>query len=573
MQPLGMDDPRRIGDYRLLGVLGSGGMGRVYLGRNAGGRTVAVKVIRPDLIGDGEFRMRFRREVTAARRVDGRFTAPVLDADVDANPPWLATGYVAGFSLSEAVERFGTFTEDAVKVLARGLAEALAAIHGAGVVHRDLKPSNVLLALDGPKVIDFGIARAVEDTALTTTGKVIGSPGFMCPEQVTGEPVVPASDIFALGGILVFAATGHGPFGTGDTVHMLWRVVYEEPRLDAVPERLRPLIASCLSKDVAARPTPRQLMEQLDLLGMPEDGGWLPSPVVHEVSRRAVQLLDLDSGPHDLPPEIRSHSPATGSGSFTPPPTARTPYTEPSRQYERFGPGGDPSAPGRHEPTRHNTPAPSAGWQTPQGSTQPGSMPQPGRYVDAVSAPPPSPPKNRTRAALIAGLLVVAIAVAFGAFFIGTRLHNDSKDSADSSETSTEEYTDTESTDTTEPESTSASSETQVPQAFLGSWRGTAKDAVFTFDIEVVLGEGGIGDEVGESSNTGKLAGARCVRAERLNSANETEIVLTARLTENGGGCIDDGSESTLTLQADGSLSYTTSGLAGNMTGVLRKVQ
>ncbi|WP_109524197.1 MULTISPECIES: serine/threonine-protein kinase [Nocardia] len=573
MQPLGMDDPRRIGDYRLLGVLGSGGMGRVYLGRNAGGRTVAVKVIRPDLIGDGEFRMRFRREVTAARRVDGRFTAPVLDADVDANPPWLATGYVAGFSLSEAVERFGTFTEDAVKVLARGLAEALAAIHGAGVVHRDLKPSNVLLALDGPKVIDFGIARAVEDTALTTTGKVIGSPGFMCPEQVTGEPVVPASDIFALGGILVFAATGHGPFGTGDTVHMLWRVVYEEPRLDAVPERLRPLIASCLSKDVAARPTPRQLMEQLDLLGMPEDGGWLPSPVVHEVSRRAVQLLDLDSGPHDLPPEIRSHSPATGSVSFTPPPTARTPYTAPSRQYERFGPGGDPSAPGRHEPTRHNTPAPSSGWQTPQGSTQPGSMPQPGRYVDAVSAPPPSPPKNRTRAALIAGLLVVAIAVAFGAFFIGTRLHNDSKDSADSSETSTEEYTDTESTDTTEPESTSASSDTEVPQAFLGSWRGTAKDAVFTFDIEVVLGEGGIGDEVGESSNTGKLAGARCVRAERLNSANETEIVLTARLTENGGGCIDDGSESTLTLQADGSLSYTTSGLAGNMAGVLRKVQ
>lgn len=438
-------------------------------------------------------------------------------------------------------------------------------------MHRDLKPSNVLLALDGPKVIDFGIARAVEDTALTTTGKVIGSPGFMCPEQVTGESVVPASDIFALGGILVFAATGHGPFGTGDTVHMLWRVVYEEPRLDAVPERLRPLIASCLSKDVAARPTPRQLMEQLDLLGVPRDGGWLPSPVVHEVSRRAVQLLDLDSGPHDLPHEIRSHSPATGSGSFTPPPTAQPPYTGPPRQHTGYGPGGDPSAPGRHEPTRHNTPPPSPVWQTPQGSTQPGSMPQPGRY-DAQSAPPP-PTKNRTRAALIAGLLVVAIAVAFGAFFIGTRLHNDSKDSADSSETSTEESTDTESTDITEPESTSASSDTHVPQAFLGSWRGTAKDAVFTFDIEVVLGEGGIGDEVGESANTGKLAGARCVRAESLNSANETEIVLTARLTENGGGCLDDGSQSTLTLQADGSLSYTTSGLAGPMTGVLRKVQ
>ncbi|WP_216906227.1 serine/threonine-protein kinase [Nocardia noduli] len=574
MQPLGMDDPRRIGDYRLLGVLGSGGMGRVYLGRNAGGRTVAVKVIRPDLIGDGEFRMRFRREVTAARRVDGRFTAPVLDADVDANPPWLATGYVAGFSLSEAVERFGTFTEDAVKVLARGLAEALAAIHGAGVVHRDLKPSNVLLALDGPKVIDFGIARAVEDTALTTTGKVIGSPGFMCPEQVTGEPVVPASDIFALGGILVFAATGHGPFGTGDTVHMLWRVVYEEPRLDAVPERLRPLIASCLSKDVAARPTPGQLIEQLDLLGVPRDGGWLPSPVVHEVSRRAVQLLDLDSGPHDLPPEIRSHSPATGSGSFTPPPTARPPYTGPPRQHTGYGPGGDPSAPGRHEPTRHNTPPPSPVWQTPQGSTQPGSMPQPGRY-DAQSAPPPSPPKNRTRAALIAGLLVVAIAVAFGAFFIGIRLNNDSKDSADSSETSTEESTDTESTDTTEPESTSASSDTPVPEAFVGSWRGTANDGLVSFDIQLTINEGVVGEQVATSSNTGKLSGSRCARIETLTEATESVLTFEASLdtaNSTGGDCVDDGKSSTVTLRGDGTLTYSTPGLiGGDITGTLRK--
>src|SRR5690606_16004242 len=220
MQPLGHDDPRRIGDYRLLGVLGVGGMGRVYLGRNAGGRTVAVKVIRPDLIADPEFRTRFQREVAAARRVGSSCTAPVLDADVDADPPWLATGYVAGIALNDAVDRFGPFGERSLIVLARGLAEALVAVHEAGVVHRDLKPSNVLLAIDGPKVIDFGIARAVEDTALTTTGKVIGSPAFMCPEQVTGEPVGPAGDMFALGGVLTYAATGQGPFGGGDTVQL-----------------------------------------------------------------------------------------------------------------------------------------------------------------------------------------------------------------------------------------------------------------------------------------------------------------------------------------------------------------
>ena len=239
MQPLGSDDPRQIGAYRLLGVLGAGGMGKVYLGRNAGGRTVAVKVIRPDLLGDPEFRTRFRREVAAARRVGGAFTAPVLDADVDADPPWLATGYVAGLALSDAVSRFGPFAEPSLLALGHGLAEALVAIHDAGIVHRDLKPSNVLLAVDGPKVVDFGIARAVEDTALTTTGKVIGSPGFMCPEQVTGEALGPACDVFALGGVLTFAASGHGPFGTAEIVQMLLA-----HRLRGTPPRRRACAAA-----------------------------------------------------------------------------------------------------------------------------------------------------------------------------------------------------------------------------------------------------------------------------------------------------------------------------------------
>ncbi|MET7771790.1 protein kinase [Nocardia sp. NPDC005366] len=577
MQPLGMDDPRRIGDYRLLGVLGSGGMGRVYLGRNAGGRTVAVKVIRPDLIGDGEFRTRFQREVTAARRVGGKFTAPVLDADVDANPPWLATGYVAGFSLSEAVEQFGTFTEDAVLVLARGLAEAMAAIRGAGVVHRDLKPSNVLLALDGPKVIDFGIARAAEDTALTTTGKVIGSPGFMCPEQVTGEPVVPASDIFALGGVLVFAATGHGPFGTGDTVHMLWRVVYEEPRLDAVPERIRPLIASCLAKDVASRPTPRQLIDQLDRLGVPDSGGWLPMPVLHEVSRRAVQLLDLDSGAHDLPPSFQSPYPATGSASHQPAPTATQP--NPSVSQHPYASGRDRS-PGHsgHGITENSIRAawPSAAQPRyeappfPPRSQRHASPPEPATFTG--SPKPVSPSKDRTRVALFAALSIIAIVVAGGAYFVGTQLRGTSTDANGDVGSSTSAITESATQSVSSTTTTTTGAVSELPAEFIGTWRGTANDTLFAFDIELTLGEGGVGDEVGQSSNTGKLSGARCARTERLNAVSATEIALTARLASNGGGCTDDGAVSTVMLRPDGSLSYRTPSVAGPMSGILRKV-
>ncbi|MGN2639701.1 protein kinase domain-containing protein [Nocardia takedensis] len=558
MQPLGMDDPRRIGDYQLLGVLGAGGMGRVYLGRNAGGRTVAVKVIRPDLIDSGDFRMRFRREVTAARRVGGAFTAPVLDADVDANPPWLATGYVAGFSLAEAVERFGTFTEDAILVLARGLAEAMAAIHGAGVVHRDLKPSNVLLALDGPKVIDFGIARAVEDTALTTTGKVIGSPGFMCPEQVTGEPVVPASDIFALGGVLVFAATGHGPFGTGDTVQMLWRVVYEEPRLEAVPERLRPLIAACLHKDPNARPTPRQLLDELGRLGVPEGGDWLPNPVLHEVGRRVIQLLDLDSGTHQVPPEL--HTPAPGPASaHTPPPSGHTSNPRyPASTPTWVASAGHP-APGQHPATTQRT-----DWQTPPGG------------VAAPAAPQSSPPSNnRTRIALVAALLVTAIAVAAGAFLVGNQLRGNPSDNAAGAETTYEAFSETETpTETTEETSESPSTDA-VPDGFLGTWRGSANDGLVGFDIEVTIHGGVVGDEVAVSANTGKLTKSRCARIETLTSADATTIVLRAKLDKansTGVDCADDGQESTISLASDGTLTYTTPGFfGGSIDGTLRK--
>ena len=208
-------DPRWIGPYRLEGRLGSGGMGRVYLGRSPGGRRVAIKVIRPDLAENPDFRARFAREASAARKVSGIFIAPVVDADLDGPVPWLATSYIAGPSLIDAIAAHGPLPAASLLRLAAGLAEGLAAFHSAGVVHRDLKPSNVLLAEDGPRLIDFGISWSMEASAITRTGIVVGSPGFMSPEQAEGRPVGPSSDIFSLGAVLTFAATGEGPFGEG----------------------------------------------------------------------------------------------------------------------------------------------------------------------------------------------------------------------------------------------------------------------------------------------------------------------------------------------------------------------
>ncbi len=212
MQPLGDDEPTVVGPYRLLGRLGSGGMGRVYLGRSAGGRTVAVKIVHPHFALDEEFRARFRREVDAARRVGGAWTAPVLDADPEAAVPWVATAYAAGPALSAAVADGGPLPTATVRALGAGLAEALTAVHELGLVHRDVKPSNVLLTLDGPLLIDFGIARATDGTAsLTSTGVSVGSPGYMAPEQILGKGATGASDVFSLGAVLAYAATGTSP--------------------------------------------------------------------------------------------------------------------------------------------------------------------------------------------------------------------------------------------------------------------------------------------------------------------------------------------------------------------------
>ena len=306
------DDPGRIGPYRLRGVLGSGGMGRVFLGASADGQLAAVKVIRADLASDPEFRARFRREVTVARKVSSRFTVPLIDADVDGPVPWLATGYVPGPSLADAVTEHGPLPARSVLELAAGLAEGLIAIHAAGVVHRDLKPSNVLLAQDGPRVIDFGISVAAETSPLTRTGLLIGSPGYMSPEQVEGRDVGSASDIFSLGAVLAFAATGEAPFGSGSAPTLAYRAVYRQVNLDRVPAEVRPLVGRCLAKDPGQRPTARDVMAGAGAAAVPATERWVPEAV----TRTFLELPD-DQGPSRTVTSARL-SPASRSAPSRP---------------------------------------------------------------------------------------------------------------------------------------------------------------------------------------------------------------------------------------------------------------
>ncbi|WP_406065668.1 serine/threonine protein kinase [Streptomyces sp. NBC_01077] len=332
MRQLTADDPTHIARHRLLGLLGEGGMGRVYLGRSESGRTVAIKVIQREYARDPEFRRRFAREVKAARRVGGEWTAAVLDADTEAAVPWVSTQYVPGPDLHTVVSQdYGPLPEQSLRTLANRLALALRAIHGAGLVHRDLKPSNVLVTVDGPRVIDFGIARALEvpagGTVLTRSGAIVGSPGFMSPEQVRGEELTPASDVFCLGSVLAYAATGRQPFGAtaGDTPHsLMFRVVQEEPDLDGIPDSLAALVRGCLSKDPTARPTPEQIAAATAERAA---GTWLPSEVLAQLGSHAAKLLDLEPAPQPARP-----TPTAYDHPAAPPPAAPVPaYAQPTQ--------------------------------------------------------------------------------------------------------------------------------------------------------------------------------------------------------------------------------------------------
>lgn len=319
-------DPRRIGPFEVLGRLGAGGMGLVYLARSASGRRVAIKTVRTELAEDQLFRVRFSREVEAARAVSGFYTAAVVDADARAAVPWLATAYVPAPSLEEIVNECGPLPAQAVRWLAAGVAEALQSIHGAGLVHRDLKPSNVLVVEDGPRVIDFGIASGVSNTRLTMTNVAVGTPAYMSPEQAKdSRSVTGASDVFSLGSMLVFAATGHAPFHGANPVETVFMLLREGPDLEGLPDELRPLIESCMQMDATGRPNPADLQAQLapHLFGSGSDdsgtaSAWLPE--------RAVGLIETRRGGRPPVKQPAGGSGRSGGGRATvPPPPSHAP--------------------------------------------------------------------------------------------------------------------------------------------------------------------------------------------------------------------------------------------------------
>ncbi|WSI71865.1 protein kinase [Streptomyces sp. NBC_01335] len=437
MDPLTPQDPPRVGPFRLLGRLGTGGMGRVYLARSEGGRTVAVKVVHAQFAVVDEFRIRFAREVAALERVGGAGTAPVIAADTEAALPWVAIAYVPGPSLRtvvgdrrtrraqrtwaegrwEAAERgrpepaseVRPLPVHSVRFLAAGLGRALTHIHAAGLVHRDLKPSNILLTVDGPRIIDFGIARAVEtvtDGGLTSTGAVIGSPGFMSPEQVRGERVTAASDIFCVGAVLAYAATGVQPFGASASgVHaIMFRIANNEPDLTTLPTELGPLVRSCLHRDPHRRPTAADLAKSAPARSAKRPEAWLPPELLALLGSQAARLLDAETPAPDHPdpdnPDPARHAPVSHapnrSGPDHPAPNRSGPepatpdHAAPELAVPQHrSPDRAPRAHPAHAPTGGPTPLPEAPPATPR-ETRP-AAPRETRPATPTTTPPKTP--------------------------------------------------------------------------------------------------------------------------------------------------------------------------------------
>ncbi|MDI3388030.1 serine/threonine-protein kinase [Streptomyces sp. B-S-A8] len=398
MEQLAPDEPREIAGYRLQGRLGQGGMGVVYLSHTRGGQPVALKVVRREYAQDPLFKERFGQEVAAARRVQGPYTAPVLDSRTEDGELWLATAYVPGPPLSEAVSRHGALPLRTVLQLAGGVAEALQTIHGAGIVHRDLKPSNVLLGADGPRVIDFGIARAADTAALTGTGVALGTPAYMAPEQATGGDITPALDVFALGLVLHYAATGTHAYGEGPSQAILHRIVANEPQLDGCPQELRGLVESCLSRDPATRPSPAEIVEHCHAaagaagLGRAE-GWWLPPDLAQAVEQQEHTMRIAPSAPQQSPDQ---QSPDQQAPPQQPPPAAPVAHlpTQPP-QPPAFGPSAPP-------PPQHAAPVPDQ--RAPA---------VPDQQNPAPTAPGPAPRRRRT-GLIVAAAVVAVVAVGAG---------------------------------------------------------------------------------------------------------------------------------------------------------------
>ncbi|MGW3072777.1 protein kinase domain-containing protein [Kitasatospora sp. NPDC001132] len=429
-QPLLPDDPREVGGYRLFARLGAGGMGRVYLSYTPGGRPVALKVVRPEFAEDGEFRRRFAQEVSNAQRIHGLYTAQVIDSGgLDGDAPWLVTAYVPGPSLQQVVRENGALPVRTVLLLMGGIAEALQAIHSVEVVHRDLKPANVLVAGDGPRVIDFGIARAADATALTGTGYRIGSPAFMSPEQAQGRPVTPATDVFALGALAAYVAGGTAPFGDGPDTAVLYRVVHEDADLTAVPADLRELIQRCLAKSPEDRPTPAEIIRVAR--NHPEVGGqlrfgddWLPREVNTEITRRSdlpkTPPTPLPAAPATppTPPPAMPATPPPPPGAPTHPATAVHPPQQPPTPPHGFTPPpvgsyGAPQPP-TESPTAPVLPTPPTVRLQPEPPSYDTPPPGPALTADPAPAAAPEPGPGRKGGVSWKVLLTVALVMAVG---------------------------------------------------------------------------------------------------------------------------------------------------------------
>ncbi|MFD5334496.1 serine/threonine-protein kinase [Streptomyces hawaiiensis] len=593
MRPLDVDEPTMVGPYRLLGRLGSGGMGRVYLGRSAGGRTVAVKIVHPHFALDEEFRARFRREVDAARRVGGAWTAPVLDADPGARVPWVATAYAAGPSLSAAVTDGGPLPAHTVRALGAGLAEALAAVHELGLVHRDVKPSNVLLTLDGPLLIDFGIARATDGTAsLTSTGVSIGSPGYMSPEQILGKGVSGAADVFSLGAVLAYAATGQQPFPGDSSAALLYKVVHEEPELGPLDGELRSLTAACLAKDPGTRPAPAEVARRLAPEGAARlvTGGWLPGALVEQVSRSAVQLLNLEAtgpGPGPEPGAggpsgpVGFSSPSVGPeaaggagtgaamGVFGPPPVMPPGVTPPPNvsppvlpaqsggsglarsgasaeaggsvqggAYVQAGGTGRGGGAGRADgPAPIGGPGPIGGAAAlfaaapePRDGDHPqDTAPGLGRRPGrvSVSVAATSTPEGGGRVRRLSCSVVLAVAGAMAAVTIGSVFVFDLLPGRDGGQ----DDADSGSGSDSPPAATASSAPSgTVPAAYLGTWegQGVALDGRLPLGtFRITVGQVAVGEELGKLRQTDQIGGV-CVDVLTLKQVTKKELVATS---------------------------------------------
>ncbi|MEH0424004.1 serine/threonine-protein kinase [Streptomyces sp. B21-083] len=542
MQPLDVGESAVVGPYRLLGRLGAGGMGRVYLGRSTGGRTVAVKIVHPHFALDEEFRARFRREVEAARRVGGAWTASVLDADPDAPVPWVATAYAAGPSLTAAITNDGPLPLDSVRALGAGLAEALTAVHALNLVHRDVKPSNVLLTLDGPLLIDFGIARATDGTAsLTSTGVSVGSPGYISPEQILGHPVTGAADVFSLGAVLAYAATGRSPFPGDSSAALLYKVVHEEPQLDGLSGELREVVEGCLAKDPSARPAPAEVARRLAPEGAARlvAGGWLPGAVVERVSRDAVALLNLEvaeaaaqegarSGPVGFSTPMVAGA-GFGAGEFGPPPVM--PGLPGPRDAE---PESSDRVPGKVSVSVAATSAPAADGR--------------GRKLSC------------TVALAVAGAMAV---VTVGSTFLFDLLPGGGADddSAGSKDTGRPAASSASSEDSGQTElSPAPSGTTTVPASYVGTWEGPAVALDGTLPMgtfRVTVQQAAVGDKLGTFRQTDQIGGI-CDDDLYLKEVTKTWLVVTSIADKSNRNVCTTGSHRVLLTPTGDDLKYET---------------